>query len=91
VAPTHRQRFLLQMAQRKNADAINNMQKTFLQTPCYESTNPSWEMRIRGNTVHLTIWIAGPKRDVVVDRGCRTLAAFKGAGFRSRRSIRFID
>ena len=92
MAPTPRRLFLLQMAQCKNADAINNMQKPFLQTPCYESTNPSWEMRIRDNTVHLTIWIAELKR--VVGRrflggppseekrvGRRTLVDFKGADF----------
>ena len=34
---------------------------------------------------------ANLKRDALVGRGCRTLAVFKGAGFRSRYSIRFID
>ena len=31
------------------------------------------------------------ERDLVVGRRCRTLAVFKGAGFRARHSIRFID
>jgi hypothetical protein len=34
---------------------------------------------------------ANLKRDALVGRGCRTLMVFKGAGFRSRYSICFID
>ena len=43
------------------------------------------------NSANLTNWIDELKQDLFVRRGCRTLAVFKGAGFRSRCSIRFID